>query len=86
VGQEVANRHRALARRRQEAGVIAGLVDAQVPPLGNQLVNRIVELKVAVLVEHHERHGGDGLRHRVDAEDRVLAHGLAALAVHQADR
>src|ERR1044071_2523156 len=67
-------------------GVAAVAVDAQSLPRREIAVHRIGEREDAALVEHHERHGGDRLGHRVDAEDRVGPHRLAPLAVHDAER
>jgi hypothetical protein len=49
-------------------------------------VHGIGEVEVALLVQRHERHGGDRLRHRVDAPDGVLAHRRLALGVREAER
>ena len=46
----------------------------------------IVERDQPLLDQHHERDRRDRLRHRIDAEDRILAHRLLALDVRHADR
>ena len=52
---------------------------ARLPPVSDPHVgkfrqeagDRVVELEAALLVEHHHRHRGQRLRHRVDARDGV---------------
>src|SRR5215469_14807264 len=42
--------------------------------LGDVLGDRLGEIELAVLPQHHGRHRRDGLAHGVDAEDGVLRH------------
>ena len=50
------------------------------------VAHRIVEPQLALLVEHHDAHGRDGLRHRGDAEHRVGGHRDALGDVLLAER
>ena len=49
-------------------------------------MNRVVQLKQTAFPELHQRHRGDRLGHRVDAEERVVGHGAPAFDVHVAER
>ena len=81
MGQQMADRHR--------------LVEVDVRPIfdrdlqtlerGYELRHRVQELEVALLVERHQRDAGNRLGHRVETEDRVGAHRLAAVALEPAD-
>ena len=53
------------------------------PGAGQVLRNRRVELELPFFLEDHCRDADDRLGHRVDAEDRVLAHRLLRGDVHQ---
>ena len=44
----------------------------------------VIEAEHAFLDQHHQGDGGDRLAHGVDAEDRILPHGLAAFEIHLA--
>ena len=68
---------------RHQAGQ-AGGVDAQVLPRRDVRGDVVVEAEGPFLDQHHQRHRGDRLAHRIDAEDRILAHRLVALEVHAA--
>ena len=46
----------------------------------------IIQLEVALFVKAHQRDRSDRLGHRIDAIDGVVAGGLAALNIHQAER
>ena len=83
IGREAGCRHEARRRVGQQRRHAAG-VDAEVLPRGNMAVDRVVEADQPLFDQHHQRDRGDRFRHRVDAEDRVLAHRLAALEVHLA--
>ena len=83
VREQVADRHRAINWSREEVRVVPALEDPEIAPLGDELVDRVVELEVPPLVELHQRHRRDRLGHRVDPEDRVGTHRASALAVHQ---
>jgi hypothetical protein len=79
---QLAHRHRMVRRDlRDRAGLRIHFRDLEVRELGNVLRHRIVELPLPFLEQHHHRHAGDRLRHRVDAEDRVLLHRRGALQV-----
>ena len=56
--------------RRERIGV-AACEHPRIGERGDELRDRIVELKAALLVEHQRRHGRDRLGHRVDAIDGV---------------
>src|SRR5262249_55135935 len=47
---------------------------------------RIVDLNLAFLGQHHERHGCDRLGHGSDAEDRIALHRNALLAILETER
>jgi hypothetical protein len=86
VGEQILDPHRPLTGIRQEVRIAAAAEDAQIAPLRNPAMDRIVQLEMALLEEHHQGDRRDRLGHRVDPEDRVLAHRLAALEIHQPDR
>jgi hypothetical protein len=67
-------------------GAAAGHPDLMILPGREEAAHRVVQLEVAALIEAHQRHGGDRLAHRIDAEDGVVGHRLAALPVHLAER
>jgi hypothetical protein len=46
----------------------------------------VVEQDTAILDQHHHRDRGEGLGHRVQAEDRVLGHRRARLRIALAER
>ncbi len=83
VGEHVAERDRAAGRLGDHRLVLAGDIDAVVLPGGDVAADRVVELEVALFIEHHQRDRGDRLGHRIDAEDGVVGHRLAALQVHR---
>ncbi|MNR11717.1 hypothetical protein D3C85_1280310 [compost metagenome] len=84
MAQQVHHQHLALGRPGLEALHIAARVDAKVLPRRDVLADRIVESDLAFLDQHHDRHRGDRLRHRVDAEDRILGQRRLPLAVGHA--
>ncbi|MCY1534999.1 hypothetical protein D9M68_703850 [compost metagenome] len=66
----------------------AGLLDADrhAGVLGQVHRDRVVQLQAAVFHQHHRGDRGDGLAHRVDAEDAVTRHRGAGGRVELADR
>ena len=50
--------------------------------LGDVLRHRVIEQKIAFLVEHHYGEAGDGFAHGADAEDGIGLHGFRSFAVH----
>ena len=70
-------RHRPQRRR-------AADINRKVAPFGDVFGDRLVERDAALLDEHHEGDGGDRLRHRIDAEDRVFLHRHVAFDVGEA--
>lgn len=46
-----------------------------------KLRHGIEDLEAAFLVQRHQRRADDGLRHRIDAKDRVCSHGRARIAI-----
>ena len=91
VAEQVLDRHLALGRH-QRVGHLAGLGveagDAHLERLELREVpgDGIVEQDAPVLHQHHDRDRGERLGHRVEAEDRVLRHGRAALRIALAQR
>ena len=94
VGEQVLDRHGRLGldrdvalfdpgRGRDSACLDGVVVDFEVRPALDVLGHRVVELKPAFLVEHHERDARHGLGHRVEAHDRVPL--VRALAIHVAE-
>ena len=47
-------------------------------------MDSVVKSDQAFFDQHHQGDRGDRFTHRVDAEDRILAHRLVALDVHAA--
>ena len=45
----------------------------------------IIEGELAVVDQHHRGNRGDGLRHRIDLEDRIRRHRLAGRGVPHAE-
>ena len=78
VAEQVADGHGPLRRRREKGRVIAADEHPQPLPGRNEAVHGIVELAQALFNQHHQRHGGDGLAHRIDAKDAVALHGSPA--------
>src|SRR5712664_3256197 len=52
--------------------MVAADEDALIAPRRDELPHRIVELSASLLPQHHQPHAHDRLRHRIDAEDRML--------------
>jgi len=52
--------------------MVAADEDALIAPRRDELSHRIVELEASLLPQHHQPHAHDRLRHRIDAEDRIL--------------
>ena len=48
--------------------------ELEIGEFGHVFADGIVELPQAFLVQHHQRHAGDGLGHGIDAEEAVLVH------------
>src|SRR5581483_11396039 len=69
---------------RRVAPLDAARVYLQVLELGDVLGDRVLQLEGVFFVQHHQSHAGDGLRHGVDAEDRVVLQGFAGFHVHAA--
>ena len=91
VGDQIDHLHRPLGGRGDEGrrrigqqGRHAAGVDPELLPGGNVGGDGVVEADQALLDQHHQSHRGDRLGHRIDAQDRVLAHRLVALDVHVA--
>jgi hypothetical protein len=79
------NGRRQKARRRVgEQRRDAASVNSEVLPHGNVGVNVIVQADQPLFDQHHQGDRSDRLGHRVDAEDRILAHRLVAFDVHTA--
>ncbi len=85
VGEHVAERDGPGGGLGLHVGSLAGHPDAVVLPGGDVAADRVVELEIALLVEGHQRDRGDRLGHGIDAVDRIVGRGLAALAVHLAE-
>jgi hypothetical protein len=88
--QQVADRDRAFRGRGLErglAGLRVFLIDRNLHfgEFGQVFADRVVELKLAFLVEHHHRDARDRLGHRVDAVNRIEPHRLAGLDVCHAE-
>ena len=80
------NRHRSSCRD-PAVGPVPGVTrceDVERGQRGEILSDRIVELEAPLLVEHHDGHARDRLRHRGDPEDRVGSHRRARVSVRHA--
>ena len=66
-------------------GVLPG-VDLEIGERRNVSRHRIVELPLAFLVQHHQRHADDRLGHREDAEDRIGLDRIVLADIELADR
>src|SRR2546426_12634515 len=66
--------------------MVAADEDALIAPRRDELSHRIVELKASLLPQHHQPHAHDRLRHRVDAEDRILRYRPLSLDLEVALR
>ena len=86
MAKHVAHRHRTRGNSRLHRGALAGNPDLVIAPFRNKSRDRIIELEMPLLVEAHQRDRGDRLRHRVEAEDRVVGHRRFALAIRHAHR
>ena len=78
-----------LARRCRCRGRRAGRLDdrhLRVLELRNEARHRIGQPQLAFFHQHQDRDAGDRLRHRRDAEDRVLAHRRLRFEIHLALR
>ncbi|MDX5377773.1 MAG: hypothetical protein LPK08_09720, partial [Halomonas sp.] len=85
MGQHVTERDRAIGRLGDHVVAFARDPDAVVAPGRDEAADRVVQLKVAALIQHHKRHRGDRLGHGIDAEDGVVPHDLVPLQVHGAE-
>src|SRR5262249_16821434 len=72
VAEQIADRHRAFDGRRLPRRMIPADEDALIPPGRDELAHRVVELNASLLPQHHQTDAHDRLRHRVDAEDRIV--------------
>ena len=81
VGEQVAEIDLALGRDRIDLAAAAAGIDARVLEGRDEFRDRVVELKAALLVEHHDRRRGERLGHGIDAHDGVGSHRLVALDV-----
>jgi hypothetical protein len=81
VGHQVAKGDLALGRHAVDLAAAAAGIDPRIGEGRDELGDRVVELKAAFLVEHHDRRRGERLGHGVDAEDGVGPHRLVALEV-----
>ena len=86
MAEDVAEGDRSRRGTRLDRVALAGDVHAHVAQLGDHAMDRVVELEIRLLIERHQRDRGNRLRHRVDAEDRVLTHRLAAFGIHLTNR
>ena len=86
MGQQLAHGHR--PRRRfvhgRAVGVLAG-VDPQVGELGDEVGHGVVDLPLALFVEHHQGRRRHRLGHRVDEEDGIGGHRRPRLDVLHPD-
>ena len=78
MGQQVADGHGPRRGHCDKLRMGAADKHPQVGPGRDKFVYRVVELKQPLLIQHHERHAGDGLAHRIDAKDAVVLHGSCA--------
>ena len=83
VGEQMLDGHRRGRLLRRVAVGVSLREDFQIAPEVDGVRHRIVQLKTALLVEHHQRRAGDGLGHRIEAHHRIALHRLAALHVAQ---
>ena len=81
VGEQVPHPDRLGRRHGHDLGHRAAAVDAHVGELGQEAGDRVLELEVPLLPQHHRRDRGDRLRHRVDAPQRVRLDGQVGLDV-----
>ena len=72
VAQQIAKRHRPVGSTGLEGRFVSGYPNGQILPFGNDAMDGVVELKVALFVELHERHRRDRFAHGVDAENGVI--------------
>jgi hypothetical protein len=86
VPQQVDDAHRRARAPRAERADEPALVDAEIAPLRDIAMHRIVERDAAFLDQHHQRDAGERLGHGVDAEDRVFLQRAVALDVHAPER
>ena len=84
VGHQVADRHIAFRGFGLVTVFVAADKDLQAAQRRDVIGHRIVELEAALFVEHHCRHRGDRLGHRIEAKDGVGFHRLGRLDVAQA--
>ena len=85
VHEQVAHGHGPRGVDQADVPVGTALAHAGAAELGQVPLDRILQRHLPLLVESEEGHAGHRLGHRVDAPDRVGAHGDTALAVGQTD-
>lgn len=85
MAQQVVHRGGPL-RALEHQRAVALHAHGRVGELGQVLRHRVHQLQPAGLGQHERGERDDGLGHRVDAEHRVLRHGLAARRVEPAQR
>src|SRR5690349_1465791 len=79
---KIANRDRPFHRLQHErSGFKAALNDLHACKLRSILFERVVELERTLLIQFHQRHTGDRLRHRKYPDDGVAVHWYLRLAV-----
>lgn len=81
VAEQIAERHRPTRGLRDHRVAFARHPHAVIAPRGDDAGDGVVELEHPLLEQLHQRDGHDRLRHRVDAEDRVVAHRNTPLAI-----
>jgi hypothetical protein len=85
VHEQVAHGHRPLGVDQTDLPVGGALAHAGAAELGQEPLDRVLQRHLPLFVEGEEGHAGHRLGHRVDAPDRVGAHGDGTLAVRQPD-
>ena len=85
VAEHMAEGHRRIGSDQLHPVAVAGHPDLMVAPFGNVAADGVVELKIALFVQHHQGHRGDRLGHGIDAEDGVVSHRLVPFPVHLAE-
>ena len=86
VAQQIAKRHRSAGSTSLEGRLVSGYPNGQILPFGNDAMDGVVELKVALFVELHERNGRDRFAHGVDAENGVIGNWNLTLPVCLSER
>ena len=81
--QQIRNRYLTHERCQNRILGPAARINLCIGKFGYKLRHRIVQLQLALFVEHHNRNTGNRFGHRINAEKRILRHRLIRFPIAQ---